>query len=52
MDGCYVNYPDVDLHNWQYLYYKENYPALQAAKKRWDPNNVFNYSQSIELPRE
>jgi hypothetical protein len=52
MDGCYVNYPDVDLHKWQYLYYKENYPALQAAKKRWDPNNVFNYSQSIELPRE
>jgi hypothetical protein len=22
MDGCYVNYPDVDLHNWQYLYYR------------------------------
>jgi len=52
MDGCYVNYPDIDLHDWQYLYYKENYRALQAAKKRWDPNNVFNYSQSIELPRK
>jgi FAD/FMN-containing dehydrogenase len=50
MDGCYVNYPDVDLQNWQYLYYKENYQALQAVKQRWDPRNVFNHAQSVELP--
>jgi FAD/FMN-containing dehydrogenase len=48
LDGCYVNYPDVDLEDWQYLYYKDNYPRLQAVKSRWDPLNIFNHSQSIE----
>lgn len=32
MDGCYVNYPDLDLPNWQTLYYKDNYPRLQRIK--------------------
>jgi FAD/FMN-containing dehydrogenase len=50
MDGCYVNYPDVDLVNWPELYYKGNYPRLQATKARWDPGNVFNHRQSIALP--
>ncbi len=50
VDGCYVNYPDVDLSDWQYLYYKDNYPKLQQVKQRWDPLNVFNHQQSIELP--
>lgn len=48
LDGCYVNYPDVDLKNWQYLYYKENYAELQKVKQRWDPHNIFNHAQSIE----
>lgn len=50
MDGCYVNYPDVDLGNWQLLYYKDSYPRLQGVKARWDPGNIFNHRQSIELP--
>jgi FAD/FMN-containing dehydrogenase len=50
MDGCYVNYPDVDLPDWQHLYYQEAYPELQRAKARWDPGDVFNHRQSIELP--
>ncbi|HJW95016.1 MAG TPA: FAD-binding protein [Thermoanaerobaculia bacterium] len=50
MDGCYVNYPDSDLQNWAYLYYLGNYPRLQQVKKTWDPNNIFNHAQSIQLP--
>jgi FAD/FMN-containing dehydrogenase len=49
-DGCYVNYPDVDLQNWPTLYYKQNYRQLQRVKARWDPNNIFHYSQSIRRP--
>ena len=47
VDGCYVNYPDADLVDWQTLYYKQNYRRLQQVKARWDPNDVFNHSQSI-----
>jgi FAD/FMN-containing dehydrogenase len=50
VDGCYVGYPDVDLPDWQWLYYKDNYSSLQQVKAQWDPGNVFNHSQSIELP--
>lgn len=48
VDGCYVNYPDADLEDWQHLYYKDNYARLQTAKHRWDPRNIFNHRQSIE----
>jgi hypothetical protein len=48
VDGCYVNYPDTDLGDWQYLYYKENYPRLQRAKARWVPHNVFHHKQTPE----
>ncbi len=50
MDGCYVNYPDCDLKNWAWLYYLDNYARLQQTKAAWDPNNVFNHAQSIQLP--
>ena len=50
MDGCYVNYPDVDLENWQELYYQDAYPKLQEVKRRWDPGDVFHHRQSVQLP--
>lgn len=57
-DGCFINYCDIDLSSaewnqsssrWHDLYYKENYPRLQQAKRQWDPLNVFNHGQSVTL---
>jgi FAD/FMN-containing dehydrogenase len=30
--------------------YKQNYPRLQRAKAVWDPHDIFNHAQSIQLP--
>ncbi|GGT19121.1 hypothetical protein GCM10014713_10100 [Streptomyces purpureus] len=58
-DGSYINYPDVDLADperntsgvpWHQLYYKDNYPALQAVKAAWDPRDVFHHDLSVRLP--
>lgn len=59
-DGCFVNYADVDLGDptwntsgvpWSWLYFKDNYPRLQAVKARWDPNDIFRHAQSIRIAR-
>jgi hexose oxidase len=54
IDGCYVNYPDVDLNDHGLetalrLYYGGNLARLIQAKNTWDPNNHFHHSQSIPL---
>lgn len=56
-DGCMINHPDTDLADpkwnksgvpWYTLYYKENYPRLQQAKRQWDPLNIFYHALSIQ----
>jgi hexose oxidase len=53
VDGCYINYPDVDLNGTRgleaalALYYGGNLARLKQTKADWDPLNYFQHAQSI-----
>jgi hypothetical protein len=56
-EGCYINYPDVDMltgehagtpgYSWGELYYGAFYAPLVAAKRAYDPQNVFHHAMSL-----
>lgn len=48
--GAYVNYIDPLQHNWTEQYYGSNYKRLLEIKKKVDPNNYFNFQQSVGSP--
>ena len=45
----YQNYMDGTRKNWQSAFYAENFPRLQTIKKKYDPENFFNFERSIPL---
>jgi FAD/FMN-containing dehydrogenase len=45
--GAYVNYIDPLQHDWAEKYYGSNYKRLLEIKQSIDPNNYFNFQQSI-----
>jgi len=47
--AAYVNYCDLDLQNFADAYWGANLPRLSAVKKAYDPDNLFNYAQSVPL---
>lgn len=47
--GAYQNFPDRSQDDWQHAYYGANFDRLKQVKSAWDPENVFQYGQSIPV---
>ncbi len=48
----YINYPDINLENWEKSYYGKNYQRLQEVKRKYDPENLIRYEQSVRLSND
>jgi FAD/FMN-containing dehydrogenase len=47
--GAYQNYIDPTLENWQRAYYGANLSRLASIKSTRDPEDLFNFAQSIPV---
>lgn len=46
--GCYVSEADYFLADWKRAHWGDHYPRLAAAKRRYDPANVFHGHHTVE----
>ena len=49
LQQSYVNFPNRDLPNWARAYYGSNLERLSSVKRKYDPQQIFRYSQSIPV---
>jgi FAD/FMN-containing dehydrogenase len=47
--GVFPNFADADLEDWGHAYYGSNYERLVELKGRYDPDNLFRFSQSLPV---
>lgn len=47
--GAYVSYQDDRIKDWLRAYYGDNLERLIEIKRKYDPDNVFSFPQSIPL---
>jgi FAD/FMN-containing dehydrogenase len=45
----YRNYPDINFKDWETMYYGDNYARLQDVKRKYDPDDLFHYPQSVRV---
>lgn len=50
--GDYVGNPDPDLKDYLKDYYGENVAKLECVKRKYDPENIFKFEQSIHPAAE
>ncbi|MGB8505233.1 FAD-binding oxidoreductase [Mycobacterium sp.] len=46
-EGAYVNVPNAPASDWEREYYGSNRERLRRVKAKYDPENVFNFEQSV-----
>ncbi|MFF8865366.1 FAD-binding oxidoreductase [Streptomyces sp. NPDC015139] len=47
VDGAYVNVPNIAQQDWPTAYWRNNFDRLRRIKAKYDPENVFQYEQSV-----
>jgi FAD/FMN-containing dehydrogenase len=47
--GDYIGNPDAEINDYMTVYYGDNASRLQAIKLKYDPENIFNFNQSIPV---
>jgi FAD/FMN-containing dehydrogenase len=47
VSGAYVNVPNPGMLDWETAYWGDHYARLREIKAKYDPDNVFQYEQSI-----
>lgn len=45
--GAYANYIDREIVDWPRKFYNGNLPRLIRVKRKYDPDNVFNFPQGL-----
>lgn len=48
--GSYVNFPYAQTPCYEVAYFQEHLTRLQCIKRKYDPDDIFHFPQSIRLP--